>query len=158
MSSSVACKKMFGSQRVTVSELEALMCRIPDGLVLPGNEPLTCHVIVYAIPLRNLSTPLEIRNGWFASLVEHSWLEDPKGNVFDVRPSGMMVGSNDGVLYVDRGIITSYLYESDVQRRERITEACMQTGGAIQPSNDPVFIKSPYFDEAVEHLWRIFTK
>ncbi len=141
----------------TMRNLEDLLNRIPDDVQLPGEETLSCHILVRVL-IKFFQGGLQVTDGWTMNGCEHSWFEDLHGNILDVYPLGMYVSSHGGVLYVHQRFVCTKMYESYEQRQERFNDAFVGSGGKIgdyPDSPEPVFIKSPFFDETVNYLFEL---
>ncbi len=141
----------------TMKNLEDLFNRIPDKVQLPGDEILSCHILVRVL-IKFFQGGLHIVDGWTMNGCEHSWLEDLDGNILDVCPPGMHVSSSGGVLYTHRRFVCSKMYESYEQRQERFAVAMVGSGGKIGDYPDtpkPVFIQGSHFEESVDYLYQL---
>lgn len=127
--------KPFVSSRMTPEEkevLEELTCRIlkiPDEVELPSSvEIISCHHVVRALARFKYRLNLELVDGFYLDVFDHSWFVDEKGNVFDPYPVGTIAGSGFAPMFVAVEVARRGLYISLEGRKRKFLRKQKETG------------------------------
>ena len=140
----------------TLEALQSRVAKIPEDIVLPYGQPLSCHIVARAVLRFSYPVELSVVDGWYA-VFEHSWLSIPgTSDVFDVYPVGTLTSRQGGAIFVV-GEVARWLYKNVSDRKEEFRQEKEKNPDSIfDPNNVVSPVENPAeLDRCVDFVARL---